>query len=76
VPETSWKTIEKPRAGWRVVPNLLDYEQANAAFSWEAARRELDGLPGARGLNIAREAVERHSAATRARLRVREANRN
>ncbi len=60
MPETSWKTIEKPRAGWRVVPNLLDYEQVRAAFSWEAARRELDGLPGARGLNIAHEAVDRH----------------
>ncbi len=56
----SWKTIEKPRAGWRVIPNLLDYEQVRAAFSWEAARRELDGLPGARGLNIAHEAVDRH----------------
>src|SRR5208282_3319099 len=60
VPEMGWKTIEKPRAGWSVVPNLLDYEQARAAFSWEAARRELDGLPGARGLNIAHEAVDRH----------------
>ena len=44
-PQMSWKTIEKPRAGWQVVPNLLDYEQVRAAFSWEAARRELDGLP-------------------------------
>ena len=33
--------------------------RARAAFSWEAARRELDGLPGG-GLNIAYEAVDRH----------------
>ncbi len=58
--EMSWKTIEKPRGAWSVVPNLLDYEQVRAAFSWEAARRELDGLPGGRGLNIAYEAVDRH----------------
>ncbi len=47
------------------VPNLLDYEQACAASSWEAARRELDGLPGGRGLNIAHEAVDRHAAGPR-----------
>src|SRR5208283_4256212 len=45
-----------------VVPNLLDYEQARAEFSWKAARRELNGLPGGRGLNIAYEAVDRHAA--------------
>ncbi|HVY47749.1 MAG TPA: acetate--CoA ligase, partial [Minicystis sp.] len=39
--------------------NLLDYDTARAAFSWEAARAELDGLPGG-GLNIAFEAVDRH----------------
>jgi len=43
-------------------PNLLDYEQVLATFSWNAARRELDGLPGGRGLNIAHEAVDRHAA--------------
>jgi acetyl-CoA synthetase len=58
----TWKTIEKPRQGWAVVPNLLDYEQTRAGFSWEAARRALDGLPGGRGLNIAYEAVDRHAA--------------
>jgi acetyl-CoA synthetase len=57
----TWKTIEKPREGWAVVPNLLDYDQVRAEFSWEAARRELDGLPGGRGLNIAYEAVDRHA---------------
>ena len=55
------KTIEKPRREWRVVPNLLDYEKVCAEFSWDAARRELDGLPGGRGLNIAHEAIDRHA---------------
>ncbi len=32
------------------------------ADAWQAARRELDGLPDGRGLNIAHEAVDRHVA--------------
>jgi acetyl-CoA synthetase len=60
-----WQTIEKPRAGWAVRPNLVDYDAVCAAFSWEAARQELDGLPGGRGLNIAHEAVDRHAAGPR-----------
>ncbi|HEU4453175.1 MAG TPA: AMP-binding protein, partial [Longimicrobium sp.] len=55
-------SIPKPRGGWPVQPNLLDYEAARAAFSWEEAeRRELSGLPGGGGLNIAHEAVDRHA---------------
>ncbi len=46
------------------VPNLTDYSAARAAFSWEQARRWLDGLPGG-GLNIAHEAVDRHAAGPR-----------
>jgi len=48
-----------------VSPNLRDYEQARRAFSWDAARRQLDGLPGGRGLNIAHEAVDRHATGPR-----------
>lgn len=55
----TWKTIEKLRRGWAVTPNLVDYEQTRTAFSWEAARRELQGLPNG-GLNIAHESVDRH----------------
>ncbi len=44
--------------------NLPDYDAVCAGFSWEAARSELDGLPGG-GLNIAHEAVDRHVAAGR-----------
>jgi acetyl-CoA synthetase len=61
----AWESIKKTRAGWRVVPNLQDYEQARAAFSWDQARGELDGLPGRQGLNIAHEAVDRHAAGPR-----------
>ncbi|MGD9600696.1 MAG: acetate--CoA ligase [Gammaproteobacteria bacterium] len=43
-------------------PNLVDYAATRAAFSWDAARARLDGLPGGRGLNIAHEAVDRHAA--------------
>jgi acetyl-CoA synthetase len=56
--------IIKSARDWKVVPNLRDYEEARSAFSWEQARRELDGLPGGRGLNIAHEAVDRHAAGT------------
>lgn len=55
-----WETIIKSRREWTVVPNLHDYGQVRAAFKWEKARQELDGLPGGRGLNIAHEAVDRH----------------
>jgi acetyl-CoA synthetase len=57
--------IRKPRAGWKVAPNMPDYVAARAVFRWEAARAELDGLPGGRGLNIAYEAVDRHVHAGR-----------
>jgi acetyl-CoA synthetase len=58
--------IQKVDLAQDVSPNLLDYEQARATFTWEEARGELDGLPGGRGLNIAYEAVDRHA---RTRLR-------
>jgi len=48
-----------------VPPNLEDYERARATFSWAYARRELEGLPGGRGLNIAHEAVDRHASGPR-----------
>ena len=54
-------TIVKPRSGWRVPPNVVDYEQARREFTWAEAAGWLDGLPGGRGLNIAHEAVDRHA---------------
>jgi acetyl-CoA synthetase len=51
-----WPSIEKsalPRA-----PNLRSYEDACRTFSWEREAARLAG--GARGANIAREALDRH----------------
>ena len=56
--------VKKP-AG-KIAPNLADYGSVRAEFSWEAARRSLDGLPGGGGLNIAHEAVDRHAQGARA----------
>ena len=53
--------IHKSADAFRVAPNLADYERTCAAFSWDAVRAEMSGLPGG-GLNIAHEAVERHAA--------------
>ena len=61
----AWEPIFKTQYGQSVVPNLQDYQQARAAFSWDQARRELDGLPCGQGLNIAHEAVDRHAAGPR-----------
>ena len=61
----TWPTIVKTPRAAPVAPNLVDYERARAEFSWDAARRELGGLPGDRGLNIAHEAIDRHAAGPR-----------
>jgi acetyl-CoA synthetase len=55
------------KAGWPggVVPNVVDYAAARAAFTWDHARGAVDGLPGDRGLNIAHEAVDRHASGPR-----------
>jgi acetyl-CoA synthetase len=61
--------IIRKRAGQQAVaPNLVDYAAARAGFSWDAAWRELAGLPGG-GLNIAHEAVERHAASDKVAFR-------
>jgi len=57
--------IRKSHSGWVIPPNLLDYDEARASFSWEEARGYLDGLPGGAGLNIAHEAIDRHAAGPR-----------
>ncbi|MBS0207018.1 MAG: acetate--CoA ligase [Planctomycetes bacterium] len=61
----SFEPICKPSGPASVPPNLVNYESARASFSWDAARRELDGLPDGAGLNIAHEAVERHATGRR-----------
>ena len=54
-------TIVKHRCSG-VVPNLEQYAAVDPDAFWAAARAELQGLPGGRGLNIAHEAVDRHLA--------------
>ena len=58
----TWETIFKSPRDLIVTPNLGDYDQARADFSWDKARGELDGLPAGKGLNIAHEAVDRHAS--------------
>lgn len=62
---TRWPVIAKDPASFRVPPNLGAYEEVRKTFTWDQARRELSGLPGGRGLNIAYEAVDRHAAGDR-----------
>jgi acetyl-CoA synthetase len=57
---TAKQVITKVREELRAPPNLPDYEQGVAGFTWNAARDELEGLP-AGGLNIAHEAIDRHA---------------
>lgn len=52
-------TIRKA-GNWAVRPNLVDYDEEYARFSWEDAAESLDGLPSG-GINIAHEAVDRHA---------------
>ncbi|MFO1433495.1 MAG: acetate--CoA ligase [Candidatus Competibacteraceae bacterium] len=60
-----WQTIEKSPESRQIAPNLADYEQARANFSWNQVRQELTGLPNDQGLNIAHEAVDRHALGPR-----------
>ena len=62
---TEARIIHKRRDRATAAPNMPDYEEARRTFSWEAARADLDGLPGG-GLNIAHEAVDRHALGDRA----------
>ncbi len=63
----NWPAILKPPLSGKATPNLCDYAQTCADFSWEQARAELDGLPSERGLNIAHESVDRHANGPRAK---------
>jgi acetyl-CoA synthetase len=56
----TWPTIIKdaPRGEYR--PNLINYAQDAARFSWTDARREVERRSGGTGLNIAAVAVDHH----------------
>ncbi len=57
---TSARIVKLPPAAGRPRPNLDGYAATCTAFDWAAAARQLDGLPGGAGLNIAHEALDRH----------------
>ena len=60
-----YETIRKPPLDQMpFAPNLSDYDATRAAFSWDALRKELDGLPGG-GINIAYECIDRHAKTSR-----------
>ena len=63
--EMSWVPIKKTSEPCCVQPHLLDYAKTCAGFAWDKIRHELDGLPGGQGLNIAHEAVDRHTEGPR-----------
>lgn len=44
-----------------VIPNLQDYDSFYATFDWQQERKQLNGLPVNRGINIAYEAIDRHA---------------
>jgi acetyl-CoA synthetase len=60
--ELAYPTIVKGQRGFRLCPNLADYDRTCHHFTWDTARLMLEGLPGGRGVNIAHEAVDRHAA--------------
>lgn len=53
--------IKKQLELFKTTPNLVDYTDTFTDFSWNTIRSELQGLPQAKGLNIAHEAVDRHA---------------
>jgi acetyl-CoA synthetase len=66
-PEASmpYETIRKPPLDRMTLrPNLTDYDATRRSFSWDAVRREMDGLPEG-GLNIAHECIDRHAKTAR-----------
>lgn len=58
---TRWAPIVKEGVPPALAPHMLDYHRACSEFSWDIARGWLEGLPGGRGLNIAHEAIDRHT---------------
>ncbi|TCN29627.1 acetyl-CoA synthetase [Kribbella orskensis] len=63
------RPVDASPDGWATqlssASNLTDYDEARRDFSWAVAQRFLSGLPDARGINIAYEAVDRHVATGR-----------
>jgi acetyl-CoA synthetase len=56
-----WAPVKKSSDTWKVQPNLADYDEMYTRFSWDDIKKEIKGLPGGQGINIAYEAVDRHA---------------
>jgi acetyl-CoA synthetase len=56
----NFEPITKAPEQLGVPPNLVDYHHIRETFTWDSVFQFLDGLPGG-GLNIAYEAVDRHT---------------
>jgi acetyl-CoA synthetase len=61
----AFEAIEKNQQNLKVAPNLVDYAQTCAGFSWENTESQFAKLPEGRGLNIAFECVDRHAQGQR-----------
>ncbi len=59
-------TLRKNLSAAQLAPNVGNYADLRATFTWEAAAAKLAGLPRGQGLNMAHEAVDRHAAGPRA----------
>ncbi len=55
-----WNPIKKTAESWVFPPNLLNYNEACADFSWQVLRREFAGSSTGREMNMAHAAVDRH----------------
>lgn len=55
------KIIKKTIKNARLLPNMQDYHSYYSSFDWEKALKELTGLPHKKGINIAHEAIDRHT---------------
>ena len=55
------KLIKKAFKHDALSPNVQDYSSYSASFSWTNSAKELNGLPQNKGLNIAWEAIDRHT---------------
>src|SRR5512135_3801955 len=61
----AFEAIKKIPKNFKVTPNVIDYAQTCAAFSWERTEREITPRANDHGLNIAYECVDRHAQGAR-----------
>ena len=57
----TFAAIKKNLQDFKTAPNLDDYAQTCAGFSWEKIQQEFAENADSRGLNIAYECIDRHA---------------